>query len=122
MMIVLCLTSCIQTPKNTPSTKKQIVELIHQFYGTELKLADYVYHTPEEIQEEIRPLIEKAQKLSDIAIDLYNNRSNQYMNKYPFKRLNKKELLDSLKSIDLEKESYIKKAVEIEIAYNKKID
>lgn len=122
LIAVISLISCNQSTKNTPSTKDQINELVTLFYSRGLNLTIQENSAPNEIKMEITTLTRKAKDLGNNAIELNKNKSLQYKNRYPFKKLNNKELLDSLESIQLEQDRYIKKAVELEIAYNCKMN
>ena len=78
------------------------------FASTNLQMSRQMISAPDDIKESIAPLIDKAISYGNLANELNQN-----------SKLNKTQLLDSLRSLEIAQQLIIKQATEIEIQYIK---
>jgi len=118
-LITLLVTSCTSNQDKTPSIKEQIQEQMLIFASRDIQISQQMISAPYDIKEAIGPIIDKARYYGTSADELYHNKDRQYSNRPPYNRLNNKQLLDSLKSLEKAQQLIIKQATEIEIQYIK---
>jgi hypothetical protein len=121
VLIIFCCAFCSQSAKKNLPKRDELSDFNNIFMGNQMYLSSQMVGIPDKIRDAITPLNEKAQEAGNIALELIKNKSNQFSNKPPYKNLSRKELLDSLTSLEALQRSFRKKADLIEVAYNQKI-
>jgi hypothetical protein len=93
ILLIFCTISCNKEIKN------EIKQLGNTASLMSINLAKALRDAQEENRDYIVPSLQQAQKYNDMAYDLFSDKSKQRTNEFPYKKLNKKELLDSLRHL-----------------------